>query len=271
MRIALAQFDPRFGEVAANLDAAAALVADAAGQGARLVLLPELFSTGYLFLERSELEELAEGPDGPTRRALVEWAVQQGCWVAGGYAERDGDQFYNSAVLVDPQGNVASHYRKIHLFNTEKQVFAPGDRPFEVVEVEGARCGLMICYDWRYPEAARSLALLGADVILHPSNLVLPWCPDAMLTRALENKVYVATCDRSGDEHRGGRELHFIGQSQVVGPDGHRAFRLGEDETGVGVADIDVAKCRDKSVLEFNHLWGDLRSGMYLREPASDG
>lgn len=267
MQLALLQYDPRFGEVGANLDRTGEILA-AAETRPDVWVLPELFQTGYDFASEKEVADLAEEMEGPTLERVQKWAAEQDCAIAYGFAERAGDRFYNSAAIVDAD-RVWSHYRKLHLFDREKEWFSPGDRPLEVVELAGARVGLMVCFDWRFPETARTLAFRGADLIVHPSNLVLPWCPDAMITRALENNVFVATADRWGVEERAGRRLRFIGSSQVVSPRGTRLGQLGEEEDGVLIVEIDPEQARNKQVGEHNHLWEDRRTEFYEGGPVS--
>lgn len=265
MRVALFQFDPKFGKVEANLQEVETALSEA-DAGADLWVLPELFATGYTFGSADEAGELAEELEGPTFERVRGWAKELDCAIAYGFAETDEGHLYNSGAIVGADG-VLLHYRKLHLFDREKLCFEAGDLPLRVIEIAGARCGMMICFDWRFPETARSLAFLGADLLVHPSNLVLPWCPDAMIVRALENNVYVATSDRWGVEKRAGQELRFIGRSQVVSPQGERLSTLGEEETGWIVAEVDPAIARQKQVNANNHLWNDLRPEFYLDRP----
>ena len=117
-----------------------------------------------------------------------------------------------------PQGFIGC-YRKTHLFFEETLFFTPGDTGFHVWDIGPAKIGIMVCFDWYYPESARTLALKGADIIRHPSNLVLPNCPDSMPVRCLENRVFAVTCNRIGNEARGGKDqLTYIGNSEVVTP-----------------------------------------------------
>ena len=263
MRVAVLQFAPRFGEVEANLDRVESMLE---GVDADVVVLPELFQTGYLFTEREELPRLAEALDGPTASRVRGWARELDAAITYGFAEATPQGCFNSAAIVNGRG-VLAHYRKIHLFDREKLWFETGDLGFPVCEYRGVRIGLMVCFDWRFPESARSLAFQGADLIVHPSNLVLPWCPDAMITRALENNVFIATSDRWGEDERAGIRLHFIGRSQVVDPRGRRLAQLGEAEDGVLVVDIDPSLARDKQVNEHNHLFEDLRPDHYVGGP----
>jgi 5-aminopentanamidase len=122
---------------------------------------------------------------------------------------------------------------------------------------------MMVCFDWFFPESARMLALKGAQVICHPSNLVLPYCQTAMVTRCLENRVFAVTCNRTGTEHRGGKVLHYTGASQVVDTGGNLLSRAGENEEVAVVVDIDPAKAQDKQLNLHNNLFGDRRPSFY--------
>ena len=262
MRIGWIQTEPVYGEVAENLAAVRAAVQRTA---ADLWVLPELFSTGYLFGDRAELERLAEPLDGgPTVRGLAEIAGSCGTVLVGGLPERGTDgRIYNAAVAVDRAG-VRAHYRKIHLFDREKEWFDPGDLPFSVVPLAGARVGMMVCFDWRFPEATRALALLGAQVVVHPSNLVQPHCQAAMVTRALENRLFIATTNRIGTEERGGFRLSFTGASQIVGPDGRILSRGPDDRPAAEVVAIDPSEADDKRATPRNDLLADRRPEFYL-------
>ncbi|MEE9543759.1 MAG: nitrilase-related carbon-nitrogen hydrolase, partial [Thermodesulfobacteriota bacterium] len=170
MLVGFVQSSPKFGEVGRNVDIALRRVLRA---DVDLIVLPELFNTGYRFRSLKEAFRLAEEiPDGPTTERLIETASAKKVFIVAGLAERKGKKVYNSAVLVGPRGLIGV-YRKAHLFSTEKRLFTPGDTPFEVFDIGKAKVGMMICFDWLFPEAARALALKGADIICHPSNLVL--------------------------------------------------------------------------------------------------
>ena len=122
----------------------------------------------------------------------------------------------------------------------------------------------MICFDWYYPEAARTLALKGADILCHPSNLVLPHCPDAMVTRSLENRVFSITANRVGQEARGGKPpLTFIGKSEVISPKGQILHRAPIDKEELMIVDIDIKEARDKSINPYNDLLQDRRPHLY--------
>jgi len=261
MKVGFVQNSPAFGEVRANLERLEALLADVE---ADLLVLPELFATGYQFTDRAEALALAEPvPGGPAGERLLALAASVNAVLVAGLAERDGDAVYNSALAVGPQGYIGK-YRKAHLFDTEKQCFLPGDLPLPVFDIGAARVGLMICFDWRFPETARTLALKGADIIAHPANLVLPHCPQAMITRCLENRVFAVTADRVGAEERlPGHPLTFIGQSQVVTPDGEIIYRASADREEVRVVEIDIGRARNKRLTEHNLIFEDRRADLY--------
>jgi len=264
MRVAFYQSSPVYGEIEYNLFTAL----NALGSSkADLYVLPELFSTGYLFGSRKELAALAEPiPAGPTTRSLIEFCRAEDCAIVAGIAEVAGrgsaKKFFNSAVFVGSRGLVAN-YRKTHFFNLEKKWFDAGDLGFSVSKFRGARIGVMICFDWVYPESARILALKGADIVCHPSNLVLPFCQAAMITRSLENRVFTVTANRVGKEKRGRVEIPFSGMSQIVDPFGkvlRQAPRTGEKIMAV---DIDPARARDKRFTPGNDLFKDRRPQFY--------
>jgi predicted amidohydrolase len=253
LRVAVVQTDPQFGRVAANLDRALQLMA---GTPADISVVPELFATGYQFTSRAEVAKVAEPvPAGRTTRRLTAFARRRRCAVVAGLVERAGGRFYNSAVVVGQEG-VIGRYRKLHLFAEETQWFAPGDAAPAVWTIGSTRVGVMICFDWFFPETARLLALAGAELICHPANLVLPYCPEAMRTRSIENRIFTATADRVGTEARGGKSpLTYIGQSQITDPRGRLLYRAPATGEAVGAAWIDPAQARDKRINAFNDLW----------------
>lgn len=263
VRVGYVQFAPQFGEVRRNLDRVADLVAR---DEADLWVLPELFATGYHFVSAQEVAGLAEPvPEGRTTTALIALARDRGCHIVGGLAEHAGGRVYNSAVLVGPSRLVA-RYRKVHLFYEEKNLFAPGDLPFPVADIGLAKVGLLVCYDHLFPEAARSLALQGAELIAHPANLVLPGLAQlTMRVRALENRVFIVTANRIGNEARAGETLRFTGLSQIVAPSGDVLVQGPPDAEDVRVMEIDPAQARDKHLTALNDVFADRRPEFYRR------
>ena len=259
MRVGYLQFAPLFGKKKENLERVEHFLE---GAKADLVTLPELFATGYVFESKQELADLAEDEGGETFTFLKRLSLKLNMAIVAGIAERAHTGCYNSCYLFD-NGEVKAKYRKIHLFDREKELFLPGDLPLEVIEVRGARVGLMICFDWIFPEVTRILALKGAQVVCHPSNLVLPYCPRAMITRCIENGIFAVTVNRVGTEARAGLELTFIGLSQVIGPRGEVLVRADETEEVLRVIDIAPGLADNKMITERNHVLEDRRPEFY--------
>jgi predicted amidohydrolase len=256
LSVAQSHFD--LGDPVANLEHLRFLLADADRQNADVLVLPELASSGYMFASPAEAAAAAEEiPAGPASRLLTEWS-RAGRMAVCGICERAGERLYNSAAVF-AGGEHRLTYRKLHLFNTEKAVFSPGQEPAPVFEHASFRFGLMICFDWFFPEVTRGLALRGAQVILHPANLVLPYCQAAMLTRSIENRVFTATANRSGSE----RGVSFSGMSQITAPKGELLIRATGDLRGVISAAIDPARADDKWVTPANDLFADRRPECY--------
>jgi 5-aminopentanamidase len=261
VKVGYYQFNPVFGEIKRNLD----LVSNRLSHvECDLMVLPELFASGYQFISKREVEALSEPvPGGPTTQRLIEVARAQRMVLVAGLPERDGAQCYNSAVIVGPAGFLGC-YRKTHLFYEETLFFSPGQTGFQIWDIESAKVGIMVCFDWFYPESARTLALMGADIICHPSNLVLPHCPEAMVTRCLENRVFSITANRIGSEARGGKtQLTYIGQSEIVSPRGAILSRAPSDQDDLSIVDINPHEARDKSLNAYNDLLRDRRTDFY--------
>jgi predicted amidohydrolase len=260
MRIGLYQFSPEFGQVEKNISKIETALE---GCEADLIILPELCTTGYQLLSREEAVEYAEEiPGGQAVERLSSLCRQGGFQLVAGIAEKTGGRVYNAAVLIGPDGWMGT-YRKVHLFNVEKTLFDPGDTGFQVWNAAGACIGIMICFDWVFPESARSLAMKGADLICHPSNLVLPWCQDAMITRSIENRVFTATANRVGTEARWEEALTFTGRSQITSPSGERLMAMGVDEELLSMVEVDLASARDKMIAPRNHVLEDRRTDKY--------
>jgi predicted amidohydrolase len=272
LRVGVVQTSPRFGRVRRNITRALELMA---GAPADLYVLPELFATGYQFCSRAEVAALAEPiPAGQTTRRLIAFARRAGCVIVAGLAERGSSgRFYNSAVVIGstggPQGFIG-RYRKLHLFAEETRWFSPGDASPSVWTVGPVRIGVMICFDWFFPETARLLALEGAELICHPANLVLPYCPEAMKTRSIENRLFTATADRVGTEDRcGTAPLTYIGRSQITDPRGRLLYRAAATGEAVGVVRVDPGQAADKRINAYNDLWEVRQPRHYRRLTAS--
>lgn len=262
MKAGFFQFAPVFGAIKQNVDKAMKALDST---DADLIVLPELFNTGYQFLSKDEVRGLSEEvPSGFTTQRLVEFSRDRSVFIAAGIAERDGDVCYNSAVLTGPEGFIGV-YRKIHLFYEENLWFSSGNTGFKVWETSIGTIGIMVCFDWFFPESARTLALKGADIIAHPSNLVLPYCPEAMITRCLENRVFAVTANRTGAEKRGDKEeLKFIGTSEIVSPRGRILARASSEEEVLSAAAIDITEARNKTLNPYNNLFEDRKKDFYF-------
>jgi predicted amidohydrolase len=213
--IAAVQMDCRLGALPENLRRVRQLLGEAAARGARLVVFPECVLSGYCFTSKAEALPHAEPLPGPACDAIVEDCARLGVFAVIGLLELDGERIFNACLLAGPSGLVAT-YRKIHLpFLGVDRFTTPGDRPFAVQDLGGLRVGMNICYDGSFPESARCLTLLGADLVVLPTN----WPTGALSTvrlteaRALENHVYAAAVNRVGEE----RGFRFIGRSRLVG------------------------------------------------------
>ena len=260
--VGFVQFCPVRHDVPANAAAVERLLE---GVRADLLVLPELANSGYMYAAPADLDPYAEAGDGsgPFLSALRRLSERTGGVIVTGFAERDRAGLYNSAAAVDASG-VLQVYRKTHLFQDEQDPFVPGDTGFRVFEHRGVRIGMMVCFDWFFPESARTLALLGAQIIAHPANLVLPWCQTGMVTRCLENAVFAITTNRYGAEDLNGKSLTFTGASQILDTKGRRLAQAHVEGDAVMVCEIDPTAADDKRVGTRNDLLGDRRPEMYL-------
>jgi predicted amidohydrolase len=244
-KIAAVQTDCRLADREHNLAVVRDGLRRAADAGARLIVFPECMLTGYCFTSLAEALPLGETLPGPSSDVLVDDCRRLGVWAVVGMLERSGAALFNACALVGPNG-LAGSYRKIHLPCLGVDRFTtPGDRPFAVHDLGGLRIGLNICYDGSFPESARTLTLLGADLVVLSTN----WPPNARSTmsllvpaRALENHIYYAAVNRIGTE-RGHR---FIGNSRIVAPSGELLAVGGEETAEILYGDIDPAQARAK-------------------------
>ena len=259
-KLAVVQMDPRIGDLDRNRAVILAGIESAAVAGVSLVVFPECALSGYVFDSAADAVPSTETVPGPTTEAVGEACRRHGIHAIVGLLERDGDTLYNSAFVAGPLGLVAN-YRKCHLpvLGIDRYVGQGQDLP--IIELPFARIGILICYDVRFPEAARTLTLRGADVIVVPTN----WPEGAesapeFLTRARawENRVYIAACNRVGEE----RGTRFIGQSQIVAPDGKILTQADGESELMLTADVDPEFARRKRVVikpgefELDPVWG---------------
>ena len=261
MKCGFYQFNPEFGNPEKNLDT---IITTLEKAEADLAVLPELSLSGYLFLEKEEVIKTAEPVPGPSTLKLSELSRKKDMAIVIGMSEKDEENYYNSAVLITPDGRINS-YRKNHLFHEEKLFFKKGNNGFPVFTVKGVKVGLLVCFDHIFPESARTLALQGADIICHPSNLVLTG--KAQVTsrsRSIENKVFWILANRCGTENRGGKSLTYSGCSQISDPDGRIMIQAGEFEEGFFCVDIDPEQARNKQITPLCDVFKDRRTDIYL-------
>ncbi|MCF7885963.1 MAG: acyltransferase [Candidatus Marinimicrobia bacterium] len=264
MKLGIYQFDPEWGKKKHNLARIEEKLTNE--DNVDLWILPELCTTGYQFTSQQELNKLAEKfPAGFTSNHLQNLSSYIKAGIIIGAAEKTEHGIYNSAAIYE-NGEYKGIYRKLHLYYEENKYFTPGEASPSVFEIKGVKVGVMICFDWIFPETARTLALKGAQLIAHPANLVLPYCPHAMLIRSIENKVFTATANRIGEEDRTGERLQFIGNSQITDVQGKRLGKLSRNEENILIVDINPEKALDKSINQYNDLLGDRRSKFYYNE-----
>jgi predicted amidohydrolase len=248
-RIACAQLAPVVGDPAANRNLAARAIGAALDSGAQAIILPELMTTGY-HLETSEAADLAEDTAGASLTAWVEALAGSHAIVVGGFCERGADgNIYNSAAMVSSDG-LMSVYRKTHLWDQEPRLFRAGGELPPVVNTRWGKVGIAICYDLFFPEITRSLALSGAQLLALPTNSPFdgPRAPGAtgpadgmghIVARATAylNRMYVAVCDRHGDE----RGQSWTARSSIIGPEGDFVAGPVAYEEQLLIADCDLA------------------------------
>jgi predicted amidohydrolase len=247
-KIAAVQMDSRLGDVSGNRERMCERLATAAQNDARLVIFPECVLSGYSFESLDEAWPHAETVPGPTCERLAQECRRLNVFAVFGLLEKEGTRLFNSCALIGPQGFIAG-YRKIHLPCLGIDRFTTlGDRPFAVQDLGGLRVGMNICYDGSFPESSRILTLLGADLIVLPTN----WPTGArrvvshlVQCRALENNVFYAAVNRVGEE----RGFQFIGQSKIVDINGELLVASETDQEEILYAEIDPARARQKRVI----------------------
>lgn len=273
--------EPVVGKKDDNLRRSIEMIEEAAGNGAGLVVLPELCNSGYVFETREEAFALSEEvPGGPTMQAWIQVASRHNLHIVAGINERDGDALYNSSAVIGPHGHVGT-FRKVHLWNEENLFFEPGNLGFPVFKTPIGRIGTFICYDCWFPESYRLCALQGADIVCIPTN----WVPipgqdkdrEAManilvMAGAHSNSVFIAAADRVGTE----RAQRFVGQSLIVSYTGWpMAGPASADREEIIYAEANLADARRKrNWNEYNQVLRDRRSDVYdemLGSQASPG
>jgi N-carbamoylputrescine amidase len=273
IRVACAQYAIRDGDPDHNLERSLHFLHQAATEGADLIVLPELANSGCDLTSREQALDLAEDiPGGPTVEAWRKEAERSGICVVGGLPEREGDTLYNSAVLLGPEA--FGCYRKTHLWNKEKLLYEPG-RELPVFDTPLGRIGLLVCYDAWFPEAARTLAVKGAQIICIPSNAPDDWVPETQrrgdltmldvhcIAAANANRFVVAAANRVGDG--------YLGRSCVVDVTGGVLALAGATEEGLITAEVVLDRTRrEKRLTDLSHAFGDRNPAVYEGESQED-
>ncbi len=259
MKIGFYQFSPDFGNIQKNREK---MYSALKNKRADIIVLPELATSGYFFTSHKEIEDLSEPVPGPTTDKFSALSGKTGTHFVIGIPEKTGTGIYNSAVMIGPDG-IELVYRKAHLFSEEKMYFTPGNS-FDSIEINGVQIGLLVCFDHMFPEAARTLALKGVQIICHPSNLVLPeYGQLTTRVRALENKVFWVLANRFGKETKGERKLTYTGESQIVSPSGEVLYRAPSGKEEFFLLDIEPEKALNKNITNLNNLFKDRRTELY--------
>lgn len=258
------QFAPKLHEVEANVEKM--LNVTETCEETQILVFPELAVSGYFFQNKEEVIAANKRYiSSEIYEKMCEISQKRNMIISYGFPEVSDGKTYNSAQIIFPDSSYNKVYRKTHLFYNEINCFEFGDSGFFNVYYPpfDLNLGTMICYDWRFPEAARTLALKGSDVIICPSNLVTPLWGRVMPGRAIENKVYVAVANRTGTELENGEELLFNGCSAIYNYIGDALAEAGFDSEEMIRAEIEVEKTRNKSFNKFNNIFTDRRTELY--------
>jgi len=246
--IACAQIDCVLGDPKTNRNKMIASIRAAAERDAQLVIFPECALTGYAFNSLDEAVPFAEEVDGRSAQAIAEACRETRAYAIAGFIEADGDRFYNAAMIVGPGGVVGS-YRKVHMpYIGIDRFLTPGDRPFQVFDLPFGKVGVNICYDISFPEPARVLKLMGAELIALITNWpTAAWRSPQFVaqTRALENHVFYAAVDRVGTE----RGWDFIGRSKVVDCNGDTLAEASADAEELLVVSVELSEANNNRIV----------------------
>lgn len=267
IRAAACQLHLEVSQAEANRTRATSAIEEAVARGARLVVLPELVNSGYVFTGPDESRALAEPVNGPTVSDWCRLAARHDVVIVGGWCELDDeDEVRNSSVIVDRTG-VRAVYRKVHLWHDEADSFLPGDQAPPVVETAAGRIATMVCYDLEFPEWVRVAALAGADVLAVPTNWPLepsaaPFPLEVVRAQAGAsiNRMAVVAADRCGRE----RGVEWVGGSSIIGADGQLlAGPAAGARPAILIADLDLTLARNKSIGPRNDVMADRRPELY--------
>jgi predicted amidohydrolase len=267
IKVASLQFQIHVADREYNLLKIEEFINRAIADKAEVLVVPELANSGFAFNGPSEARDAAEPiPDGPVISMLINKAKEKKVYICSGLLEKDGNDLFNSAVLVGPEGFIGK-YRKLHLWNKESLWWKHGDMGLPVFDLPFARVGLLICYDLWFPETARILKLQGVDLLLSPTN----WdvdpkiiteenliSPDVAAIMAHVNSLFIISSDTCGYQ----RDIYFHGMSQIAGPLGC-IIQASEDKEEIITAEINIEDARKTDWTEYNDIIGDRRTDVY--------
>lgn len=226
---------------------------------ADIIVLPELANSGYNFESREQAFQFAEETSGSHFiDFLIDKAKELNAYIVSGFNEKSKKKIFNSALLISPEG-IKGKYRKVHLFMNEKDYFSTGDKGFPVFDIGICKIGIMICFDYLFPESWRILGLKGADLICHPSNFITPYPQKVIPSHSVVNKYYIITTNRIGTEG----ELNFTGKSMIIDPEGDIIKQASSDKEEVLIKDINICLSLNKMITPRNHVFDDRHPEQY--------
>jgi predicted amidohydrolase len=245
------QFNPILGHPEENIQPIEHLIFDS--ENADLIVLPELANSGYNFESREQAFSLAE-ETGKSRYIdfLTSLSKKHNTFLVSGFNEKENDKLFNTAILIGKDGLIGK-YRKMHLFMNEWDIFERGNLGLPVFDIGNFRIGMLVCFDWIFPEVWRILALKGADIICHPSNLVLPYAQQAVPVQGMMNRTFNITANRIGTEG----EITFTGKSIISDPTGKVLSMASPDKEELTIATFDLNLARNKMITPRNHVLTD--------------
>jgi len=252
IKVAQIQYAPVLGDEEGSMENFRELIFSTRHK-ADLIVLPELANSGYNFRDRNHALQMAESvEESEFIDWLRRWVLMHETNIVTGFLERDGDKLYNSSVFINKRGK-KEVYRKVHLFMNEKDIFDRGNKGFPVFQMGEYKLGMLICFDYLFPEPWRIMALKGADIIAHPSNLVTDNAFKVVPAQAIMNGYYVFTTNRIGAEG----DLTFSGKTFVVDPKGNLLASASTDQPEVLRTKIEPDPTRDKMITTRNHVLND--------------
>ena len=258
MKLAQIQFSPLLGEMEHNTAEVKRLTGKC--KGSNLIILPELSDTGYNFSDKKHALTISKPIDkNPLVAMLLEQSIKLKTHIVTGICEKKGNKLYNSSLIISPEG-ILGKYRKIHLFFNERDIFEEGEGGLKIFDIDGYRLGMLICFDYLFPDIWRVTAQKGADIIAHPSNLVTYNAFKVVPALAIMNKVFIATTNRIGSDGN----LIFAGKSFICNPSGDIISEASQLNEEILFSEIDTSISHNKMITERNHVFDDRRPGKYF-------